>query len=492
MDQRSDTIASFGFSKLGFSCSRVSVSSVFGGGRKSLSTMQSMSPSSGYRMRSSSKGPFAGLVVCVTGLSKEARKQVQVSTERLGGQYSPDLHPQCTHLVVQSFSGRKFEHALKYGLRRGLFVVTLTWFVDSLKYNERLDETLYSVDNMIQQGLSLEELSKSMSISSTAESSCLPIMSNEDSEPLSLTLHQNSRPYVKDASCNASPLFSGNYVYIDPAVSSELQRKVVEASNKEGARCIDYWYIGCGATHVVCEGTSVQKYVGYATNLVTPLWILKTVRERFSQRLVHFSADLARQVALLLDNSNSRTSDMHGFRSHNSLATSSTHREYNIEEREQKVNAAKASVRRRRGPRMQPCRTIPRPLTPCSLLDTICWSISEPTSTACVYMDGTEGTVIEKGQSSTENANDASCYYLQHAEAVNGVTDGETLTRPLKESEKQEVIYRGVFLTILFPADRFGEMGPSARTYFSEGGFTCQQILEYIYYFYQDSNIYRK
>lgn len=35
----------------------------------------------------------------------EARKQVMEATERLGGQYSPNLHPQCTHLVVQiSFS----------------------------------------------------------------------------------------------------------------------------------------------------------------------------------------------------------------------------------------------------------------------------------------------------------------------------------------------------------------------------------------------------
>ncbi|RZC93853.1 hypothetical protein C5167_021407 [Papaver somniferum] len=46
-------------------------------------------------------GPFTGLVICVTGLSKEARKQVMNATEKLGGQYSPNLHPQCTHLVVQ-------------------------------------------------------------------------------------------------------------------------------------------------------------------------------------------------------------------------------------------------------------------------------------------------------------------------------------------------------------------------------------------------------
>ncbi|EPS58221.1 hypothetical protein M569_16594, partial [Genlisea aurea] len=89
-----------------------------------------------------SDGPFSGLVICVTGLSKETRKQVKEATERLGGQYSPHLCAQCTHLVVQisfldcySFHGRKYEHALKHGQTNGLFVVTIGWFVDSVKKN---------------------------------------------------------------------------------------------------------------------------------------------------------------------------------------------------------------------------------------------------------------------------------------------------------------------------------------------------------------------
>ncbi|KAL8236801.1 hypothetical protein R6Q59_017882 [Mikania micrantha] len=54
---------------------------------------------------STSNSPFSGLVISVPGLSKEARKQVMDATERLGGQFSPHYHPQCTHLVVQiSFS----------------------------------------------------------------------------------------------------------------------------------------------------------------------------------------------------------------------------------------------------------------------------------------------------------------------------------------------------------------------------------------------------
>jgi hypothetical protein len=33
-----------------------------------------------------------------------------------------------------------------------------------------------------------------------------------------------------------------------------------------------------------------------------PLWILKTVKEKNLQRLVHLSSDLARQVAVVLEN----------------------------------------------------------------------------------------------------------------------------------------------------------------------------------------------
>lgn len=34
-----------------------------------------------------------------------------------------------------NFGGRKFEHALKHGARNGLFIVTLGWFVDSVRKN---------------------------------------------------------------------------------------------------------------------------------------------------------------------------------------------------------------------------------------------------------------------------------------------------------------------------------------------------------------------
>lgn len=37
--------------------------------------------------------------------------------------------------LQHSFTGRKFEHALKHGPRNGLFLVTLGWFVDCVRRN---------------------------------------------------------------------------------------------------------------------------------------------------------------------------------------------------------------------------------------------------------------------------------------------------------------------------------------------------------------------
>jgi hypothetical protein len=52
-------------------------------------------------------------------------------------------------------------------------------------------------------------------------------------------------------------------------------------------------------------------------------------------------------------------------------------------------------------------------------------------------------------------------------------------------SERSEVVFRGPFLTLLFPVDRFGELGPQSRGFFSENGFTRQQLLERVHTFYQ-------
>lgn len=44
---------------------------------------------------------------------------------------------------------------------------------------------------------------------------------------------------------------------------------MIDAATREGASVVDKWYIGSNASHVVCEGTSISRYLGHCNNLVT-------------------------------------------------------------------------------------------------------------------------------------------------------------------------------------------------------------------------------
>ncbi|CAN0918358.1 DNA topoisomerase 2-binding protein 1 [Linum grandiflorum] len=418
--------------------------------------------------------PFAALTICVTGLSKEARKQVKDATERLGGQYSPNLHPHCTHLIVQSFRGRKFEHALKHGSKNGLFVVALGWFVDSVRRNVRLSESLYTVKNLEDNGVRLDDLNRLVGFGD-ADKSCIPIGVSGAKQ------FDSSERTHKHGSWRSSDLiFYSASMYVDPDISNDLKIKVREAASQEGATFLDQWFAGCGVSHIVCEEASVPRYLGHTNNIVTPLWVLKTVKEKNVQRLVHISADLARQVASLLENSS------HGILGKDAYREVTQHADagssmINVTQanREKIVDFAKQRVRDRRGRRMQTCQTPLRPLTPSSLLESICWSLSEPASAASVYTD-------------CVSSEDTSEYHTSEFHDAKGdARDLEAsfanLTRRLTEREKTELVFRSHFLTILFPIDRFSEIGPTSRTFFSDGGFTCLQVLDHIYEFYQEN-----
>ncbi|XP_034201696.1 uncharacterized protein LOC117616475 isoform X2 [Prunus dulcis] len=380
-----------------------------------------------------SGAPFAGLVICVTGLSKEARKQVKEATERLGGQYSPHLHPQCTHLVVQSFGGRKFEHALKHGLKNGLSIVTIGWFVDSVRKNVRLSESLYSIKSFGQNGIRLDEFNRLVGFIST-ENSCIPVDAR-GAKPLD-TIEEPHLPFSgRESNRSTDSVLSGHSMHVDLDISSELRNK--------------------------------------------PLWVLKTAKEKYVQRLVHMSADLARQVGMMLEESQNGSADEETNVRKVPEDVQAYKNKANHEKRQRIVNSAKAGVRNRRGLCMQTCQTPMRPITPISLLDSICWSISEPTSTASIY---TENVSVEDA-----TGHHTSVFFDAKADGKDSEASFANLTRLLKESEKSELVFKNHFLTILFPLDRFAEMGPSSRTFFSNNGFECLQVLDHIYAFYQES-----
>ncbi|KAH7299279.1 hypothetical protein KP509_24G003500 [Ceratopteris richardii] len=437
------------------------------------------------------RGPFYGLIICVTGLSKDARKQVQEATIRMGGQYSPDLHCRCTHLVVQNFRGRKYEHALKHGLKRGLSIVTVAWFVNCVKRNARLDESLYNVRNFLSLAAPFHELSKVMGVSNSSQHSCLPIAPQHDTKALSIAARQMPPQDLQKNLIGQGDLFSGFCFYIDMNSSHEFQSKIVEAVAKEGGAFLDHWFIGSEATHIVCEGSLMLKYLGFNVNLVTPYWIMKSLKERHLQRLVQLSADLARHVSVLLDVAKS-TYGSEDFCNSEVPALCGPFNQMDFESqlqyRDQKVNSAKAIVRRRRGPRMQPCRTLPMLITPSILLDNICWSITDSPS-AARFFSGSY-TLCEVEDSMHERS--GFLYDIREETEDQPVTtprniqDSAVYTRSMSESEKKEIVFRGSFLNVLFPVDRFGEMGPMSRCYHNEKGFGRQDILELIWSFYQE------
>lgn len=206
-----------------------------------------------------------------------------------------------------------------------------------------------------------------------------------------------------------------------------------------------------------------------------PVWILKTAKEKQVQRLVSMSVDLARQVGLMLDDISGK--EIVKQKVHDDLQGSKS--EIGCKERQQIVNSAKNGVRSRRGRRMQTCQTPIRPITPNNLLDSICWSISEATSTASIYTDSFSAE--------DPNENHTSIFFDAKGDEKDSDASFSHSTRPLTESEKSELIFKNHFLTILFPVDRFSEIGPSSRTFFSHNGFTCLQVLDHIHAFYQEN-----
>ncbi|EOA25228.1 hypothetical protein CARUB_v10018541mg [Capsella rubella] len=121
--------------------------------------------------------------------------------------------------------------------------------------------------------------------------------------------------------------------------------------------------------------------------------------------------------------------------------------------------------------------TLIQPLNLSSLLDSVSWTISEPTSTANVIIDSFSAS----GHKDIERIS-LSAFF--DAKKNDSFTHSMRL---LTESERMELVYKNHFITLLLPIDWYGEMGPSSRSYFSETGFTCQQILQHIYEFYQEN-----
>jgi len=291
----------------------------------------------------------------------------------------------------------------------------------------RLDESLYAIKNIGENGLPLGEFNRFIGVPVDGKS-CLPPMIFQD-KACSDTTQKHPTQTPRKESGNAELVFMNDTIYIDHGISGEMKKKISDAATREGAKLLEHWFIGCPATYVVCEDASIKRYVGHSDNIVTPLWILKTVKEKNLQRLVHFSSDLARHVAVVLQNV--RTSGENrkpgSVPSMNSSGRPSTQEEIDeIHQEKQKfVEVAKKEVRDRRARRMQSCEVPIHPITPTTLLDSICWTISEPTSSASIYTDSSWSDDANEQQSTT--------YFDANGDVRDPDQPTDNFSRPLKE-----------------------------------------------------------
>ncbi|CAH8530265.1 unnamed protein product [Dicrocoelium dendriticum] len=85
---------------------------------------------------------FSQLVICVSGLSAEERKEVSDLVLKHGGRYSGMMKiGETTHLIVKQAAGLKYSHAKKWKIQ----IVSVRWLVDSVSKGYAMDEEEYRV-----------------------------------------------------------------------------------------------------------------------------------------------------------------------------------------------------------------------------------------------------------------------------------------------------------------------------------------------------------
>ena len=85
---------------------------------------------------------FKGITLCVTGIEAEKRKEIKRLVTLHGGTYSGELNMNtCTHLLVDTPKGEKYEYAKRWNLH----CVSTQWFFDSIQSGFCVDESDFYV-----------------------------------------------------------------------------------------------------------------------------------------------------------------------------------------------------------------------------------------------------------------------------------------------------------------------------------------------------------
>ncbi|KAL9449738.1 hypothetical protein AB3S75_011629 [Citrus x aurantiifolia] len=88
--------------------------------------------------------PFSGLMICVTRIPADERKEMEKLIVQNGGKYSPELTKKCTHLICDTPEGDKFKVAKRWG---HIHIINRKWFDQSMARRACLNEESYTVQD---------------------------------------------------------------------------------------------------------------------------------------------------------------------------------------------------------------------------------------------------------------------------------------------------------------------------------------------------------
>ncbi|KAI9334727.1 BRCT domain-containing protein [Obelidium mucronatum] len=87
---------------------------------------------------------LSNLRICVTGFDLEQRNRIEGLVKSLGAMFDSDLTRECTHLVALSTTSKKYEFAIKNGIK----VVGAAWIDKCVLTNDRVSEEAFPVESM--------------------------------------------------------------------------------------------------------------------------------------------------------------------------------------------------------------------------------------------------------------------------------------------------------------------------------------------------------
>lgn len=237
---------------------------------------------------------FKGCFVCATGVETSQRQDVKKRVPEYGGYYTGELKcNECTHLIVGTPQGPKFEFARKWKIH----TVSINWFYDSIEAGYCLDEQLYCVlsqeqptSTPVKKQQNQPRLSTLSNISAINMSSIQPIDETAFTEP-NITLDRSSLPPPQGdleeldkldlTLCQADMFLDGCKIFLSGFAGQHLEklRKVVNAGG--GTR---FNQINDNVSHVIVgnreeEHIEELKALPNRPLIVSMHWLLECMKQ---------------------------------------------------------------------------------------------------------------------------------------------------------------------------------------------------------------------